>query len=137
MKTTLFILGLCILPVAVWSQTVDGVDLGKIPSIQYIEILGVNKGLFQKKIVVVVDYGQKIEAFETDTRVQGADGKPVVFNSMMDAVNRFYFWGWDLMFAYDVSSGQGGTVYHYVLKRRMPGVAAPVPVVAPASGGGN
>lgn len=105
-------------PLFLCGQVVDGVNLAEKKEIDYLEIVGYNQGVFKKKIVVIVDYGQKIKAFETDTRVEGADGKPIVFNSMMDAVNQFSGWGWELMFAYDVNTGQGGTVYHYVLRRR-------------------
>lgn len=117
MKNLILFLAL-VAPVMGWGQTVDGVDLATHTGIDYVEIVGFNQGLFKKKIVVIVDYGQKITAFESDTRVQGPEGKPIIFNSMMDAVNRFSGWGWQLMFAYDVNAGQAGTVYHYVLRRK-------------------
>lgn len=107
-------------PVVLLAQTVDGVNLAEKKEVEYVEIMGLNQGMFTKKLVVIVDYGQKIKAFESDTRVEGDDGKPIVFNSMIDAVNRFSGWGWELMFAYDVNSGSGGTVYHYVMRRKNP-----------------
>jgi len=117
MKRIVFVLALCA-PWCGWGQIVDGVNLADKPEIDYLEIMGINMGLFKKKIVVIVDYGQKIAAFEDNTSVQDSDGKKFIFNSMMDAVNKFSEWGWDLMFAYDVNTGQGGTVYHYVMRRK-------------------
>ena len=113
----LFLL-LLLLPVVGWSQIVDGVNIAKDTDVDYLEILGYNQGVFKKKIVIIVDYGQKIKMFESDTRVEGTDGSIIIFNSMMDAVNQFSKWGWELMFAYDVSTEGGGTVYHYVLHRK-------------------
>ena len=99
------------------AQIVDGVNLSEKPEVDYLEIVGTAK-IFSRKNVVSVDYGQKVD-WDTDTRVEDDNGKVISFNSMMDAVNRFSGWGWELMFAYDVSTGQGGgTVYHYVMKRK-------------------
>ncbi|HRI58348.1 MAG TPA: hypothetical protein PK228_01450 [Saprospiraceae bacterium] len=115
MKQVVFVLMLWA-PVWVRGQTVDGVNLGEKKEVEYVELVGVAK-MFSQKITVRVDYGQKFD-WDNDTKVDGPDGKAIVFNSMMDAVNRFSGWGWELMFAYDVSTGQGGTVYHYVMRRK-------------------
>ena len=101
-------------------QIVDGVNLAEQKTVEYVEILGINTGVFKKKVVVIVDYGQKIKLYDTDTRVEDADGKSIIFNSMMDAVNQFNGWGWELMFAYPVSEGQVNSVYHYVMRRKKP-----------------
>lgn len=117
MKKTLFV-PLLVLCFQCSGQVVDGVNIAEQKGVDYLEILGFNMGLFKKKIVVIVDYGQRIKAFEDDSAVEGPDGKRIIFNSMIDAVNQFSGWGWELMFAYDISSGQGGTVYHYVMRRK-------------------
>lgn len=117
MKTLVFLLAL-VAPVFLPGQVVDGVDIWEKKEVDYLEIVGVQK-ILSRKIIVSVDYGQKLD-WDSDTRVEGPDGKPISFNSVMDAVNRFSGWGWDLMFAYDVSTGQGNnTVYHYVMRRRL------------------
>lgn len=115
MKKLLFVLVVCA-PWVGWGQIVDGVNIGEKTEVDYLEIVGTQK-VFSRKNVVSVDYGQKVD-WDTDTRVEDENGKVVSFNSMMDAVNRFSGWGWELMFAYDVSTGQGGTVYHYVMRRK-------------------
>lgn len=118
MKKTLLFLML-FAPLFANSQIVDGVNLAERLDIDYLEIQGYNMGMFKKRIVVIVDYGQKIKMFDSDTRVEDENGKPIVFNSMIDAVNRFSGWGWELQFAYAVSTGtNGGSIYHYVLRRR-------------------
>jgi hypothetical protein len=106
------------IPFFSFSQVVDGLDIGKMETIDYLEILGTDLGVFKKKIIIQVDYGQKFKLGETDMTVEGEDGKAIIFNSMMDAVNRFNNWGWELQFAYNVSNGQGGAIYHYVFKRK-------------------
>lgn len=115
MKNVLLFLAL-LAPVVMVAQTVDGVNLAEKKEVEYAELVGTQK-IMSRKIVVSVDYGQKLD-WNTDTRVEGTNGKPITFNSIMDAVNQFSGWGWELMFAYDVSTGQGGTVYHYVMRRK-------------------
>jgi hypothetical protein len=99
-------------------QTVDGVNLAEKREVEYLQLVGYSQGLFKKKMVVIVDYGQKIKAFDTDTRVEGSDGKPIIFNSMMDAMNQFNGWGWELLTTYYVSVQGSGDVLHYVLRRK-------------------
>lgn len=99
-------------------QTVDGVNLGEKKDVEYLQLVGYSQGVLKKKVVVIVDYGQKIKAFDTDTRVEGADGKPIIFNSMMDAMNQFNGWGWELLTTYYVSVPNSGDVLHYVLRRK-------------------
>ncbi len=118
MRTLLTVLALCAASQMLSAQVIDGVNLADKKDLDYIEILGVNQGVFKQKLVIVVDYGQKIKAFESDTRVEGADGKPIEFNSMMDAVNRFSAWGWELQTTYALSVGNNGSVLHYVFKRK-------------------
>lgn len=105
------------LSVTGWGQTVDGRDITADSMVQYLEIY--YSGNFVKnKPVVIVDYGQEIKSTRADTRVAGPDGKPVLFNSVMDAVNRFHYWGWELMSVHAISTGTGGGNAYYVLRRR-------------------
>lgn len=116
MEKVMFLLLVAVaVPVLGWGQTVDGINLGETKHIKYIEIVGMQK-LLSMKITIRVDYGQAFD-WGKDSKVE-KDGKNIVFNTMMDAVNRFNYWGWDLMFAYPVSEGNAGSVYHYVMRRR-------------------
>lgn len=119
MKQMLFVLAL-LAPDFGWGQKVDGVDLMQMREIEYIQLLGVDVGIFKKKLTVIVNYGQKIKAFDTDTQVEGDDGKAIIFNSMVDALNYFNNHGWDFVTAYAVSNpgGTSGSTYHYLMRRK-------------------
>ena len=88
-------------------------------NIQYVELVGYDIGMFKKNLVVVVDYGQKTKWSEAQT-ITGEDGKPQKFESMTGALNFMNANGWDYLDAYLVSvqGNGGGSVYHYILKRK-------------------
>ena len=81
--------------------------------VAYCEIVGIQK-LLSNKVTVQIDYGQKNRAF-SDQRMVGPDGKPMSFNSMMDALNYMCATGWQYVDAYALGS-DGTYIYHYVLK---------------------
>lgn len=98
---------------------VDGADINADTTLQYIEIVGADIGLFKKKLVVGVDYGQKLNIFEgIDTKVKAADGKNMIFNSMTGALNFFCANGWEYVNSYAISVPSSGSVYHWLLRRR-------------------
>lgn len=98
---------------------VDGKDINADTSLQYIEIVGADIGLFKKKLVVGVDYGQKLNIFEgIDTAVKGEDGKNKIFNSMTGALNFFCANGWEYVNSYAISVPSSGSVYHWLLRRK-------------------
>lgn len=113
MKKVLLVFSL-LLPLVGYSQKVNGEDLSLKKDLHYIEIVAVGK-LFSSKIIISVDYGQQLDG-KNDTRVDGEDGKPITFNSNMDALNYFYRWGWDLMLTYTASTG-GESVVRYVMQK--------------------
>jgi hypothetical protein len=79
----------------------------------YCEILGAQK-LLSPKVTVNIDFGQNTR-FGEDTRLRGEDGKVIVFNSMVDAMNWMGSQGWEFVQAYVVTIGQQN-VYHWLLK---------------------
>jgi hypothetical protein len=118
MKNMLLFVALCA-PVWVRGQTVDGINLAEKKEIEYVQLLGIDMGIFKKKLTVIVDYGQKIKAFDTDTRVQDEKGEPIIFNSMVDALNHFNGQGWEFVTAYAISNpGTNGSTYHYLMRRK-------------------
>lgn len=98
--------------------TIDGKDLNADSSIQFISLIGVDVGLFKKKLVVTVDYGQKIPAFDTDMTVKGPDGKVFYYQSMTGALNFFYENGWDLVGTDVEMNAKIGAIYRWLLRRR-------------------
>lgn len=85
---------------------------------EYCQIVGVSK-LFNNNVVVSIDYGQKRKLM-TDTGIRNAEGKLIEFESMIDAMNYLAQYGWEFVNAYVVSAGNQH-VYHYMLKRPIPG----------------
>lgn len=120
MKKIINLIALCVLPLLAKSQiTVDGKDITSDSTLTYIEIVGADIGLFKKKLVVGVDFGQKLSIWDgKDSAVKGADGKNVIFNSMVDALNFFSRNGWIYENSYAISVPNAGSVYHFLLKRK-------------------
>lgn len=80
----------------------------------YCELVGIAK-LASTKVNVSVDFGQATKIW-SDNRLVGEDGKPIVFNSMVDAMNWMGSQGWEFAQAYVVTMG-GQNVYHWLLKK--------------------
>lgn len=95
---------------------VDSVNLNDVPGLEFIQILGFNEGFFKKKLVVVVDFGQKYPMGQ-DSRVT-KDGDVKVFQTMIQALNFFYNNGWDLETSYLLTIPGSGHVYHHLMRRR-------------------
>jgi len=95
--------------------TVEGVDISKL-DIKYCELIGFNKSLFGQKIIVTVDYGQKFSPFKSQLII-GPNNKPVVFNTMIDALNFMENNGWEYVNNFAVSAGNS-SVYHYLLRKK-------------------
>ena len=97
---------------------VDETDINKLSGVKYCEILAYDVGLFKKKIIINVDYGQKAK-FGEDMSIKDTNGKTYIFNSVIDALNFFEDNGWEFVSNYAVSlPNNGGMVYHTLLKRR-------------------
>jgi hypothetical protein len=109
-----FLLILVLSTLGVNGQIVDGVDIWKDSTVQYIQIVG-SSGLLNRKVVISVDYGQKVD-WGTDSRMEDENGKIIKLNSLIHALNYFYAKGWDFVTAYTVTVGNSN-VYHYTLRR--------------------
>ena len=113
----LLLLTLSFLSITASSQIVVGeekVDINSL-DIEYCQIVGYNKSLLGQKIIVTVDYGQKFNLFKRQ-HIEDKDGKALVFNSMIDALNFMLKNGWEYEHNYTVSTG-GSNIYHYLLKK--------------------
>lgn len=86
----------------------------------YAELLGYQKGLFSNKVKVNVDFGQNVSFWKAsrDMRLVTEDGKDIVFNSMVDAMNFMGRCGWKFMQAYVVTEGTQN-VYHWLLSKEV------------------
>lgn len=93
------------------------------PKYVYAQILGIEKFL-SNKVTVTIDYGQASSIFE-DTRIRDENGKPKVFNSMVDAMNYMGALGWEFQQAYVVTIGNQN-VYHWLLRKKNENIDANV-----------
>jgi len=81
----------------------------------YIMIVGTRKFL-SNDVTVSIDYGQQ-RGFFSDLRLKdNQTGKPIVFNSMIDALNFLGNLGWEFVQAFAVSMGDSN-VYHFLMKK--------------------
>jgi hypothetical protein len=105
-------------PVIVYGQEVNGFPLKDVDQ-QYVRIVG--SYTMTGKIAVDIDFGQKQKFFsKKDTRITDAEGKKIKFNSMVDAINFMYDFGYELDQAYAITVDKAfgkETVYHYLLKK--------------------
>ncbi|MFY9352844.1 MAG: hypothetical protein WBI52_07555 [Bacteroidales bacterium] len=85
------------------------------PKFVYAEIVGTAK-FMSTKIIIQIDFGQKMNAFADNRLKDPKTGKPIVFNSMIDALNFMGKQGWEFVQAYTITEGNNG-VYHYILKK--------------------
>ena len=81
--------------------------------VKYCMLLATNK-FFSKDVSITIDYGQKTGFFE-DTRIRDKNGRPMSFNSIMDALNYMNSLGWEFVNSYAIATGDQN-VYHYLLK---------------------
>lgn len=85
----------------------------------YCELVGTAKFL-SNKVTVEIDFGQETKFLADNRYKDPATGKPIAFNSMVDALNFMGDKGWEFVQAYVVTVGSGGTaqnVYHWLLKK--------------------
>ena len=81
----------------------------------FLDLVGRAK-MMSTKITVTVDVGEKLKAFASNKLKDPATGKPIAFNSMVDALNYMGERGWDFEQAYVVTDGNS-SVYHYLMKK--------------------
>ena len=115
MKKTTFLL-LFLIPLFSFSQTINGKEIKNI-DVEFVQIVGTSK-LLRKKVTIQIDFGQHTKFFSKtkDTQIVGKDGKPISFNSMIDALNFMNESGYNFVQAYAFAVGNQN-VYHYLLQK--------------------
>lgn len=98
-----------------YSQIVNDVKIKDL-DIKYCKIVGYNKSLLGQKIVVTVDYGQKYNWIKPQV-IKDHNGKALVFNSMIEALNYMDGNGWEYVNNFVVTTGQTN-IYHYLLRKK-------------------
>lgn len=69
----------------------------------YCRIIVKSAGISSNKVNISIDFGQESKMFDNDTLVD-ANGQPMEFNSLIDALNYLGDKGWDFEQAYQVPS---------------------------------
>lgn len=98
-------------------QTVNDIPLSEL-DVEYVQIVGTSK-LLSTKLTIEIDFGQRTKFFSTgkETIVKDDNGKPVDFNSMIDALNFMSKNGYEFVNAYAITVGNQN-VYHYLLRNK-------------------
>jgi len=117
MKKLIIICILILATMNIFSQGQDEFQQDEsVPKFVYCEIVGVARFLNPNKVTVQLDFGEEMKAW-TDNRIRDPKtGKPIVFNSMVDALNYMGERGWEFVQAYAVTTSNQN-VYHYLLKK--------------------
>ena len=82
----------------------------------YCMIVGTKVPL-KKKVTVQVDFGQGINGWKPkESMLKDERGKPIKFESMIDALNYMSSQGWTFVDAYAVTAGSQN-VYHWIMSK--------------------
>ncbi len=100
------------------SQTVNDVPIKDI-DVDYVQIVGTSR-LLSNKVTIEIDFGQENKLFSSDkdTRIRDVNGKNMVFNSMVDALNFMTKNGFEFVQAYAFNTSNNQNVYHYLLRKK-------------------
>ncbi len=93
---------------------VDGKDIAKM-DLKYIEIVAKAKAM-SLKVKIIVDYGQEPGMF-SNQKIEDLSGRPLVFNSVIAALNYLYAHGWKCVNNYAITSNSQN-YFHYLLEKR-------------------
>lgn len=118
MKKILFVSILTLLgAVNADSQTVNDIPIRDI-DVNYVQIVGTSR-LLSNKLTIEIDFGQENKLFSSDkdTRVKDVNGKNMVFNSMIDALNFMTKNGYEFVQAYALTLSNQN-IYHYLLQKK-------------------
>ncbi len=101
----------------VFSQTVNDVPIKDI-DVEFVQIVGTSK-LLSTQLTIQIDFGQRTKLFTSykETVIRDEQGKPLVLNSMVDALNFMSQNGYDFLDAYALTISSSN-VYHFLLQKR-------------------
>ena len=113
-KITLLALGLAF-NTCIFAQTVNDIPFEEI-DVEYVQIVGTSK-LMSSKLNIDIDFGQKNSMWTSkDTELRDENGKKIIFNSMIDALNFMAKHGYEFLDANAATIGKQN-VYQYMLKK--------------------
>jgi hypothetical protein len=83
----------------------------------YCQIVGTRQ-LMTNKVTIEIDFGQASTWFKNTRILRDENGKPITFNSMIDAMNYLGRDGWEFVQAFALTHGNTN-VYHFLLKKNI------------------
>jgi hypothetical protein len=98
------------------AQTVNGVKISDL-KVPYLEFFAYKQS-FSSKMLVWLEYGQKVVNDRHAAIVKDDNGKNMEFNSAIDFLNKMKEYGYELFDAYAVYSPDDNVNKYYVLKRK-------------------
>lgn len=100
-----------------YTQTVNDIPLKDI-DVEYVQIVGTSRFL-SNKLTIEIDFGQvdKLFSSDKDTRLKDVNGKNLIFNSMIDALNFMIDNNYEFVQAYAFAVNNQN-VYHYLLRKK-------------------
>jgi hypothetical protein len=103
------------------AQSVNDIPLKDLNA-EYVQIVGTSKPL-TNKITVEIDFGQETKSFPTDkeVKIKDANGKNMLFNSMVDALNFMAKNGYEFVQAYALNMSNSQNTYYYILHKKKQG----------------
>lgn len=98
------------------AQTINGVKLSELKT-PFLEFHAYKQD-FGSKVLVKLEYGQKVVNDRQASIVKDENGKQMEFNSAMDFINKMTEFGYELMTAYAVTYNKDDIQKFYILKRK-------------------
>lgn len=98
------------------AQTVNNVRLSELRA-EYIELRAIGRA-FTDKIIISLEYGQKVIDLNANTFVKDDNRKNLEFNSALDGVNKMKNYGYELFQVYTTQEDNKTADKIYMLKRK-------------------
>ncbi|MCK4562076.1 MAG: hypothetical protein KAT78_04150 [Flavobacteriaceae bacterium] len=101
---------------SLFAQTVNDIPIKDL-NVEYVQIVGTAK-LMSNKVKIEIDFGQENKLFSSnhDTMVKDENGKKMVFQSMIDALNFMHSNGYEFQSANVFTIGNQN-IYHFMLRK--------------------
>ena len=113
-KYTLLIVFSVLFVNTIFSQTVNSISITEIDA-EYVEI-SIHTSAFSNYITIELNYGQVNRTLDSqDSEIKDENGKPLKFNSMIDALNFMCKNGYEYVDSYTISDEN---TPHYLLRKK-------------------
>ena len=116
MKKVLLVLAIALFGFTANAQTIDGKSFDSLDQ-EFVQIVGMAK-LMSNKVKITINFGQENKIFsgKDDGTIYNKEGKKMVFNTMIDALNFMHSVGYEYEDSYALTVGNQN-VLHYLLRK--------------------